>query len=319
MVLAFFSRNKVYADITETIGGTPLVRLNKLAQQEGSVATILAKLEFFNPLSSVKDRPALGMIEAAEKAGKLKPGGTLVEATSGNIGISLAFIAAVRSYNLILTMPESMSLERRKLLAFLGAKIVLTPAAEGMAGSVKKAEEIAKNTKGAILPRQFENPANPLSHFITTAQEIWDDTKGVVDVFVAGVGTGGTLQGVATGLKQHKKDIKIIAVQPAKSPVLTSGKAGPHKIQGIGANFTPPLLDMTLVDEVVDVGDDEAMVFARRLAKQEGILAGISSGAAVAAATKIAKRADMKGKTVVTLLPDTAERYLSSELFKIEE
>ncbi len=308
-------RNKVYADITEVIGGTPLVRLNKLARQEGCLATVLAKLEFFNPLSSVKDRPALGMIEAAEKEGKLKPGGTLVEATSGNTGIGLAFICAVRGYNLVLTMPESMSVERRKLLAFLGAKIVLTPASEGMAGSIKKAEEIAKNTAGAMLPKQFENPANPISHVISTAEEIWNDTKGSVDVFVAGVGTGGTLQGVATGLKKHKKDIQIIAAQPASSPVLTGGKAGGHKIQGIGANFVPPLLDLKLVNEIVDVGDDEAMAFARRLAKQEGILAGISSGAAVAAATKIAKRPAMNGKTIVVLLPDTAERYLSSELF----
>ncbi|MFA4995041.1 MAG: cysteine synthase A [Bdellovibrionales bacterium] len=315
MARTLHSRNKVYADITEVIGGTPLVRLNKLAQQEGAVGTILAKLEYFNPLSSVKDRPALGMIEAAEKEGKLKSGGTLIEATSGNTGIGLAFICAVRGYNLILTMPESISLERRKLLAFLGAKIVLTPAGEGMAGSVKKAEEIAKNTAGAILPRQFENPANPISHFLTTAEEIWNDTNGAVDVFVAGVGTGGTLQGVAGGLKKHKKDVQIIAVQPAASPLLTKGKAGPHKIQGIGANFVPPILDMKLVNEVIDVGDDEAMAFSRRLARQEGILAGISSGAAVAAATKIAKRPAMKGKTIVVLLPDTAERYLSSELF----
>jgi cysteine synthase A len=316
MTVNLHSHNKVYADITEVIGGTPLVRLNKLAKEEGCIATLYAKLEFFNPLSSVKDRPALGMIEAAEKDGSLKPGGTMVEATSGNTGIGLAFISAVRGYNLILTMPESMSLERRKLLAFLGAKIVLTPAAEGMSGAVKKAEEIVKSTPDAIMPKQFENPANPAIHTLTTAEEIWNDTKGAVDAFVAGVGTGGTIQGVGTGLKKHKKDVKIIAVQPASSPVLTGGKANPHKIQGIGANFIPAILDRKILDEVIDIADEEALTFARRLARQEGILAGISSGAAAAAATKIAKRSAMKGKTIVVLLPDTAERYLSSELFK---
>jgi cysteine synthase A len=310
------ARNKIYENIIEVIGGTPLVRLNKLAQDEACVATILAKLEFFNPLSSVKDRAALGMIEAAEKDGSLKPGGVMVEATSGNTGIGLAFISTVRGYTLILTMPENMSLERRKLLAFLGAKIVLTPAAEGMTGAIKKAQEIASSTPGAIIPKQFENQANPQIHYLTTGQEIWSDTQGAVDAFVAGVGTGGTLQGVAKALKEHKEGLKIFAVQPAASPVLSGGNAAPHKIQGIGANFVPPLLDLKLVDEIIDVANEEALDFARRLARQEGILAGISSGAAVAAAVKLAKRPAMRGKTIVVLLPDTGERYLSSELFE---
>lgn len=310
------ARNKVYSNITETVGGTPLVRINKMAEEEGCVGTVLAKLEFFNPLSSVKDRTALGMIDAAEKRGQLKPKGLLVEATSGNTGIGLAFIAAVRGYTLILTMPENMSLERRKLLAFLGATIILTPAAEGMAGAVKKAEEIVKETAGAVMPKQFENPANPAIHIDTTAQEIWADTQGCIDAFVAGVGTGGTIQGVAEGLKKHNPAIKIIAVQPASSPVLTGGQGSPHKIQGIGANFIPAILNLKILDEIANVENDEALSFGRRLAKQEGILAGISSGAAIAAAIKTAKRPEMKDKTIVALLPDTAERYLSSELFE---
>ncbi|MDR3424094.1 MAG: cysteine synthase A [Alphaproteobacteria bacterium] len=316
MTSGTLSRNRIYNDITETIGGTPLVRLNKLPQEAGCVAVIYAKLEFFNPLSSVKDRTAIGMIEAAEKEGRLKSGGVLVEATSGNTGIGLAFICAVRGYNLILTMPENMSPERRQLLAFLGAKIVLTPVDEGMSGAIRKAEEIVRNTPNAIMPKQFENPANPAIHYSTTAEEIWNDTKGAVDFFVAGVGTGGTIQGVATGLKKHKPDIQIIAVQPASSPVLSGGRANPHKIQGIGANFVPPLLDLKLVDEIIDVGDEKALAFARKLARQEGILAGISSGAAVAAAIDIAKRPALANKAIVVLLPDGGGRYLSTELFK---
>jgi len=306
----------VYEDITKTIGGTPLVRLNRIPKEEGCAATVLAKLEFFNPLSSVKDRTALGMIEAAEKDGRLKPGGMVVEATSGNTGIGLAFICAVRGYGLTLTMPENMSHERRKLLAYLGAKIVLTPAGEGMAGALKKAEEIVADSPEAIMAKQFENPANPAIHQATTAQEIWNDTNGTVDAFVAGVGTAGTLQGVALGLRERTKDVKIIAVQPAGSPVLSGGQAGTHKIQGIGANFVPPLMDKNNIDEIISISDDEALTYARRLARQEGILAGISSGAAAAAAVKIARRSAMARKTIVFLCPDTAERYLSTELFE---
>lgn len=309
------ARGKIYQNIIETVGGTPLVRINKMAKDEDCVGTVLAKLEYFNPLASVKDRTALGMIETAEQEGKLKPGGVIVEATSGNTGIGLAFISAVRGYSLILTMPENMSLERRKLLAFLGAKIILTPVAEGMAGAVKKAQEIVETTPGSLMAKQFENPANPAIHVDTTAEEIWTDTAGAVDVFVAGVGTGGTVQGTALGLKKHKPSVHIVAAQPASSPVLTGGKGAPHKIQGIGANFIPSVLDVKILNEIIDIGDDEALVYARKLARDEGILAGISSGAAMAAAIKVAKRPAMKGKTIVTLLPDTAERYLSSELF----
>lgn len=309
-------RHKIYDNVIETIGGTPLVRLNKIPVEAGCNATILAKLEFFNPLCSVKDRTALGMIEAAEAGGFLKTGGTLVEATSGNTGIGLAFIAAVKGYHLILTMPDNMSLERRKLLGFLGAEIVLTPAAEGMAGAVRKAEEIARSRTDAFMPRQFDNPANPAIHAATTACEIWEDTKGKMDVFVAGVGTGGTIQGMATQLRAYNPDMVIIAIQPASSPVLSGGKAGVHGIQGIGANFVPSILDLQIIDEIVSVTDDDAMTYARLLARKEGIMGGISSGAAVAAAVKLGKRREMAGKTIVTLLPDSAERYLSTPLFE---
>lgn len=312
---ALRQRGMVYGSILETIGHTPLVRLNALAQEAGCAATILAKLEFFNPLASVKDRTALGMIEAAERDGSLKPGGTLVESTSGNTGIGLAFIAAVKGYTLILTMPENMSVERRKLLAFLGARLELTPAQEGMAGALKKAQAIVANQDNALLLRQFSNPANPAIHEATTAQEIWNDTQGAIDAFVAGVGTGGTLQGVAQGLKRHRPDIRIVAAQPAQSPVLTGGKPGPHGIQGIGANFVPDVLSLDSVDEIVDVADEESLALARALARKEGILAGISSGAAVAAALRLGQRPDMAGKTIVVLLPDSAERYLSTPLF----
>lgn len=306
---------KIFEDVTQTIGGTPLVRLSRLGRDQGCAAEILAKLEFFNPLSSVKDRAAMGMIEAAEKEGKLKQGATIVEATSGNTGIGLAFIASVKGYRLVLTMPENMSVERRKMLAYLGAEIVLTPASQGMAGAVAKAQEIVASDPDAFAPLQFENKANPASHEMTTAQEIWADTQGKIDVFVAGVGTGGTLQGVAQGLRAHHPLIKIMAIEPASSPVLSTGKAGAHGIQGIGANFVPPVLDQGLIDEVISIKDEEAIEAARLLARKEGIMAGISSGAAVAAAVRIAKRPEMAGKTIVTLLPDTAERYMSTSLF----
>ncbi len=309
------ARGTTYQNIIETIGGTPLVRLNRMPQEAGSVATVLAKLEYFNPLSSVKDRAALGMIEAAERDGTLVPNGILIEATSGNTGIGLAFIAAVKGYGLVLTMPDNMSIERRKLLSFLGAEIVLTPAEEGMAGALRKAEEIVKTRPNAIMPRQFSNPANPAIHTLTTAEEIWADTNGKVDVFVAGVGTGGTVQGVSEGLHKHKPDIKIVAAQPANSPVLTGGKSGVHKIQGIGANFIPDILNVRGIDEILNITNEDALSHARDLARKEGILAGISSGAAVAAAIQLAKRPEMAGKTIVTLLPDSAERYLSTELF----
>ncbi|MFH1159051.1 MAG: cysteine synthase A [Pseudomonadota bacterium] len=308
-------RNRIYGNIIETIGGTPLVRLNKLSQGAGESATILAKLEYFNPLSSVKDRTALGMIEAAEKDGILRPGGCIVEPTSGNTGIGLAFIAAVRGYRLVLTMPDNMSAERRKMLAYLGAEIVLTPAAEGMAGALRKAEEIAKERSDVVMLQQFANPANPAIHRETTAEEIWTDTNGSVDVFIAGVGTGGTIQGVTEGLRKHKPGVRAVAVQPAGSPVLSGGAPGVHKIQGIGANFIPSIINREMLDEIISITDDEAMETARRLARQEGILAGISSGAAVAAALKVANRPDMANKTIVVLLPDTAERYLSTALF----
>lgn len=308
-------RKKIYENIIDTIGGTPLVRLNKLSKGTSSSATILAKLEYFNPLSSVKDRTALGMIEAAEKDGKLRASGYIVESTSGNTGIGLAFIAAVRGYNLILTMPDNMSVERQKMLNYLGAEIILTPAAEGMAGASKKAEEIAKERDNAVMLHQFDNPANPAIHRETTAEEIWIDTNGSVDVFIAGVGTGGTIQGVTEGLRKHKPEIQAIAVQPASSPVLSGGASGVHKIQGIGANFIPSIINREIIDEIISITDDEAIETAHQLARQEGILAGISSGAAVAAAIKVASRPEMANKTIVVLLPDTAERYLSTELF----
>lgn len=309
------ARGKVYNNIIETIGGTPLVKLETFMKNAGCSANILAKLEFFNPLSSVKDRAAIGMIESAEQDGSLKPGGTIVEATSGNTGIGLAYIAAVKGYKLILTMPKNMSVERQNLLTFLGAEIELTPAETGMVGAVKRAEEIVAKTDGAIAPRQFENPANPAIHMRTTAQEIWEDTEGKVDVFIAGVGTGGTIQGVGSALKEKNPNLKVIAIEPSSSPVLSGGKACPHSIQGIGANFIPKLLDLGLIDEIVNITDEESFDLAQALAKTEGILAGISSGAAVAGALKIAMRPEMDGKTIVTILPDGAERYLSTKLF----
>ncbi len=302
----------IFRDITATVGNTPLVRLNRIT--EGCQATVVAKVESFNPLSSVKDRIALNMVNEAEKAGRIKQTTTIIEPTSGNTGIGLAFVAAARGYRLILTMPESMSIERRKLLQLLGAELVLTPAGEGMKGAIDRAESLAMEVPDSIVLQQFANPANPAIHRTTTAEEIWRDTNGAVDIVVAGVGTGGTITGVATTLKAKKPGLQAIAVEPADSPVLSGGKPGPHKIQGIGAGFIPAVLDRDLLDEVIAVGNDEATATARRLAREEGILAGISSGAALSAALTIARRAENRGKLVVVILPDTGERYLSTAL-----
>ena len=305
---------KIYKDITETIGRTPLVRLNKITKV--LKAKIVAKLEFFNPLSSVKDRIGVSMIEAAEKKGLIKKNTIIIEPTSGNTGISLAFVCAARGYKLILAMPDTMSLERRQLLALFGAELVLTPGSEGMKGAVKKAEELVRKTPNSFMPQQFKNPANPEIHRRTTAEEIWSDTDGRVDILVAGVGTGGTITGVAEVIKKRKPTFKAIAVEPKNSPILSGGEPGPHKIQGIGAGFVPDVLRMDLVDEVIQVSNEDAAKTARRLAKEEGLFVGISSGAAVWAAIEIAKKKENKGKLIVVILPDTGERYLSTELFK---
>ena len=305
---------KIYKDITETIGKTPMVRLNKIAK--GLKAEIVGKLEFFNPLSSVKDRVGLAMIEAAEKKGLIKKDTIIIEPTSGNTGISLAFVCAARGYKLILTMPDTMSRERRQLLALFGAELVLTPGSEGMKGAVKKAEELVRKTPNSFMPQQFKNPANPEIHRKTTAEEIWRDTEGKVDILVAGVGTGGTITGVAEVIKKRKPAFKAIAVEPTDSPILSGGELGPHKIQGIGAGFVPDVLRMALVDEVIQVSNEDAAKTARRLAKEEGLFAGISSGAAVWAAIEVGKRKQNKNKLIVVVLPDTGERYLSTELFK---
>jgi cysteine synthase A len=309
-------RGRIYESITDTIGDTPLVKLNRLPAERGVKATILAKLEFFNPISSVKDRIGVNMIDALEASGALKPGGTLIEPTSGNTGIALAFVAAARGYRLILVMPETMSLERRKMLALLGAELVLTPGPGGMRGAVAKAEELKNEIAGAIIPQQFENPHNPEIHRKTTAEEIWNDTQGAVDIFISGVGTGGTITGVGQVLKARKPGVKIVAVEPEDSPVLSGGAPGPHKIQGIGAGFVPGILDRAVIDEVVTVGNQTSFETARALAKQEGIPAGISSGAAVAAALEVGARPENAGKTIVVIIPSFAERYISSALFE---
>lgn len=310
---------KIARKLTDLVGNTPLLELVGYSAGKKLKARLLAKLESFNPAGSVKDRVALAMIEDAEAKGTLKPGATIIEPTSGNTGVGLAFVSAVKGYGLILTMPDTMSMERRNLLKALGAKLVLTPGADGMKGAIAKAEELKSATPGSVILQQFENPANPAMHECTTGQEIWRDTDGKVDIFVAGVGTGGTVTGVGKALKEHNPDIKIVAVEPADSPVLSGGKPGPHKIQGIGAGFIPGIYNPEVVDEVFRVTNDEAICTGRELAAREGLLAGISSGAAVYAATQLALRPENEGKTIVTLLPDTGERYLSTLLYAFEE
>ena len=310
-------RGRIYGSITDTIGDTPLVRLDRLAKEKGVKANLLAKLEFFNPISSVKDRIGVAMVDALEAAGKITPGKThLVEPTSGNTGIALAFVAAARGYKLSLVMPESMSIERRKMLALLGAELVLTPAAQGMKGAIAKAQEIVASSPDAIIPQQFENPANPDIHRRTTAEEIWNDTEGGVDFVISGVGTGGTITGIGQVLKARKPSLKMVAVEPEDSPVLSGGQPGPHKIQGIGAGFVPGVLDRSVIDEVVTVGNQTAFETSRHLARIEGIPVGISSGASVAAALEIGARPGMEGKNIVIIIPSFAERYLSTALFE---
>ncbi|MBM1175293.1 cysteine synthase A [Microvirga arabica] len=309
-------RGRIYGSITETIGNTPLVRLNRLPQEHGVDAEILLKLEFFNPISSVKDRIGVNMIESMEAAGHIKPGATLIEPTSGNTGIALAFVAAARGYRLILVMPETMSLERRKMLAFLGAELELTPGPQGMKGAIARAEELLREIPGSVIPQQFKNPANPEIHRKTTAEEIWNDTGGQLDAFVSAVGTGGTITGVGQVIKPRLPSLRVIAVEPEDSPVLSGGQPGPHKIQGIGAGFVPDVLDRSVIDEVVTVGNQTAFDMARKLAKLEGIPGGISTGANVAAALEVASRPEFKGKRIVTVACSFAERYISSALFE---
>jgi cysteine synthase len=304
----------IYNDITKTIGNTPLVKINSLTA--GLKAAVFAKVESFNPLSSVKDRLGIALIETAEKDGLLNKNSVIIEPTSGNTGIALAFIAAAKGYKLILTMPDTMSIERRKLLTILGAKLVLTEGAKGMKGAIAKAQELAETTKNSFLPQQFNNPANPEIHRKTTAEEIWQDTDGNVDVFIAGVGTGGTVTGVGEVLKEKQPDVKIIAVEPVDSPVLSGGKPGPHKIQGIGAGFIPKVINSEVIDEIIQVKHDNAGTTSRNLAKKEGLLVGISSGAAMWAALEVAKRPESEGKNIVVILPDSGERYLSTWLFE---
>ncbi len=304
---------KIYQDITKLIGNTPLVKINKLTK--GLNNTVVAKLESYNPLSSIKDRIALSMIEDAEKKGLLDKETLIIEPTSGNTGIGLAYICAVKGYKLILTMPETMSIERRKLLKIFGAEIVLTPGTEGMSGAIKKAEEILNTSKKGFMPQQFKNPANPEIHRLTTSKEIWEDTDGKIDFFIAGVGTGGTITGVGEELKKKKKDIKVIGVEPMDSPVLSGGKPGLHKIQGIGAGFIPEVVNLNIIDEIIKVKNEDAFITTRLLAKNEGIFAGISSGAAMYAAIEIAGRSELKDKLIVVILPDTGERYLSMDFW----
>ncbi len=308
-------RKQIYNNILETVGNTPLVRLNRIAEEAGAVAEIYAKLEFFNPLASIKDRIALSMIEDAEARGKLTKDTVIVEPTSGNTGIALAFVAAAKGYKIILTMPESMSVERRKMLKFLGAELELTPAAKGMKGAIARAEEIVAGNSKAVLLQQFQNPANPEIHRNTTANEVWNDTNGELDFFITGVGTGGTLTGTAQVIKQKKASVKFIAVEPEDSPILSGGQPGPHKIQGIGAGFVPDILDKSLIDEVITISNQTAFEVARKVAKTDGIPVGISSGATIAAALEVAKRTENKGKKIVVIVASFAERYLSTDLF----
>ena len=310
-------RGRIYDSITDTIGDTPIVRLDKLAREKGVKANLLAKLEFFNPISSVKDRIGVAMIESLEAQGKIKPGqSTLIEPTSGNTGIALAFAAAAKGYRLILTMPETMSVERRKMLLLLGAELVLTEGPKGMKGAIAKAEELAATIPDSVIPQQFENPANPEIHRKTTAEEIWNDTDGTVDILVSGIGTGGTITGAGQVLKQKKPSIKVVAVEPADSPILSGGNPGPHKIQGIGAGFAPAILDKSVYDEVVTVTNDDAFANARLVARLEGVPVGISSGAALTAAIQIGQREENAGKNIVVIIPSFAERYLSTALFE---
>ncbi len=306
---------KVYEKITDLIGKTPLLKLNDYIADEELGATILGKLEYFNPAGSAKDRIALQMVDDAEAAGVLKPGATIIEPTSGNTGIGLASVAASRGYKLILTMPETMSVERRNLLKAYGAELVLTDGAKGMKGAIEKADELAKETPGSFIPGQFVNPSNPKAHIRTTGPEIWEDTDGQVDIFVAGVGTGGTLSGVGKYLKEKKPSVQVVAMEPAGSPFISKGVAGPHKLQGIGAGFIPDTLDTKIYDEVITIEDEEAFVMGKRIARKAGVLVGITSGAAVQAAIKLAKKPENKGKVIVALLPDTGERYLSTPMF----
>lgn len=310
---------KIARSLTELVGQTPLLELSNYEKLHGLKAQLIAKLEYFNPASSVKDRVALAMIEDAEARGLLKPGATIIEPTSGNTGVGLAFVSAVKGYKLILTMPDTMSIERRNLLKALGAKVVLTPGAEGMKGAIRKAEELKAATPGSLIPQQFDNPANPAIHYKTTGPEIWNDTDGTVDIFVAGVGTGGTVSGVGKALKEKNPAVRVVAVEPASSPVLSGGQSGPHKIQGIGAGFVPGNFDRSVVDEVLPIANDDAIRASRELSQNEGLLVGISAGAAVAAATQIAQRPENEGKRIVVLLPDTGERYLSTVLYAFDE